>query len=50
MSDTVSWRDVKAKARVVDPRWDSSERTARRREMRERLLAGIRRRHGRPQA
>lgn len=36
-----SWRDVKAKARAVDPEWDSPERVTRRGQMREQLLASV---------
>jgi hypothetical protein len=25
MTDAVNWRDVKAKARAIDPTWDSPE-------------------------
>ncbi|WP_432830234.1 hypothetical protein [Dactylosporangium sp. CA-092794] len=38
MTEAANWRDVKAKARVVDPGWDSAERVARRRRMREQML------------
>ncbi|MEV6931723.1 hypothetical protein AB0M46_45530 [Dactylosporangium sp. NPDC051485] len=38
MTGTVNWRDVKAKARAADPTWDSAERVARRRQLREQML------------
>lgn len=38
---TVSWRDVKAKARAADPTWDSTERAARHSAAREQLLASV---------
>ena len=41
MTEAASWRDVKAKARAADPTWDSAERVARRREMREQMLASV---------
>lgn len=41
MSTASNWRDVKAKARAVDPQWDSAERVARRRRMREEMLASV---------
>ena len=41
MTDNVNWRDVKAKARVIDPDWDGDERVARRKEMREQMLASV---------
>lgn len=37
----VSWRDVKTKARSADPTWDSPERTARRAQVREQILAVV---------
>ncbi|MEU8000993.1 hypothetical protein AB0B66_07515 [Catellatospora sp. NPDC049111] len=39
MTDSPNWRDVKAKARTIDPAWDTDERTARRARMREEMLA-----------
>ncbi|MCY1138102.1 hypothetical protein OWR29_08845 [Actinoplanes sp. Pm04-4] len=39
MTGTVNWRDVKAKAQALDPERDSNERVARRRQMREQMLA-----------
>jgi DNA-binding XRE family transcriptional regulator len=41
MSTPSNWRDVKAKARAIDPTWDSDERVARRAGMREEMLASI---------
>jgi membrane-associated protein len=41
MTDAANWRDVKAKARAIDPTWDSPERVARRREIRRSLLAAL---------
>ncbi|MFF5230649.1 helix-turn-helix domain-containing protein [Dactylosporangium sp. NPDC000521] len=41
MTEAANWRDVKAKARAADPMWDSAERVARRREMREQMLASV---------
>jgi DNA-binding XRE family transcriptional regulator len=41
MTEAANWRDVKAKARAADPTWDSAERVARRREMREQMLASV---------
>ncbi|MEV6813877.1 helix-turn-helix transcriptional regulator [Micromonospora sp. NPDC051296] len=41
MSESTSWRDVKAKARAIDPEWDSAERVAQRSELRERMLAAV---------
>lgn len=41
MTEAANWRDVKAKARAADPAWDSAERVARRREMREQMLASV---------
>ncbi len=41
MSSASNWRDVKAKARAVDPEWDSSQRVARRAGMREQMLASV---------
>lgn len=38
---TVSWREVKAKARAADPTWDSPERVARRAAAREQMLAAV---------
>ncbi|BCJ50578.1 hypothetical protein Asp14428_20530 [Actinoplanes sp. NBRC 14428] len=39
MTEAANWRDVKAKARALDPSWDSNERTERRQRMREQMLA-----------
>ncbi|MEV4515162.1 helix-turn-helix transcriptional regulator [Dactylosporangium sp. NPDC049525] len=41
MTEASNWRDVKAKARAADPTWDSAERVARRRQMREQMLASV---------
>ncbi|WP_433080064.1 helix-turn-helix domain-containing protein [Dactylosporangium sp. CA-052675] len=41
MTEAANWRDVKAKARAADPTWDSAERVARRRAMREQMLASV---------
>jgi hypothetical protein len=38
MSKSIPWRDVKAKARALDPTWDSDSRVARRRRIRTHLL------------
>ena len=41
MSTGSNWRDVKAKAREVDPEWDTTERVQRRARMREEMLASV---------
>jgi DNA-binding XRE family transcriptional regulator len=41
MSPPPAWGEVKAKARALDPNWDSPERLARRAQMRERMLASV---------
>jgi DNA-binding XRE family transcriptional regulator len=41
MSTAANWRDVKAKARQVDPDWDSPDRVTRRAAMREQMLASV---------
>jgi DNA-binding XRE family transcriptional regulator len=41
MTKAANWRDVKKKARAADPTWDSAERVARRRQMREQMLASV---------
>ncbi|MFF0654550.1 MULTISPECIES: helix-turn-helix transcriptional regulator [Micromonospora] len=41
MSGGANWRDVKAKARSIDPSWDDSERVARRGQFREQMLASV---------
>lgn len=41
MSTPSNWRDVKAKARAIDPEHDSEERVARRAQMREQMLASV---------
>jgi hypothetical protein len=35
------WRDVKAKARELDPSWEDPERVARRGQLREQMLASV---------
>ncbi|GIF24182.1 DNA-binding XRE family transcriptional regulator [Actinoplanes tereljensis] len=41
MSDFTDWRDVKAKAREIDPHWDDADRLEQRALMREQMLASI---------
>jgi DNA-binding XRE family transcriptional regulator len=41
MTEASNWRDVKAKARALDPTWDSPDRAARRARMREDMLASV---------
>ncbi|NES14376.1 MULTISPECIES: helix-turn-helix domain-containing protein [Micromonospora] len=41
MTDGVNWRDVKAKARKIDPAWDDPARVARRGRMRDQMLAAV---------
>lgn len=41
MSTGSNWRDVKAKARALDPTWDSEERAQRRAGMRAEMLASV---------
>jgi DNA-binding XRE family transcriptional regulator len=41
MSEARNWRDVKDKARAVDPEWDTDERVTRRTRMREQMLASV---------
>jgi DNA-binding XRE family transcriptional regulator len=41
MTEFVRWEDVKAKARAADPDWDSEERVAMRRQVREQMLAKV---------
>jgi len=36
-----NWRDVKAKARGIDPEWDNVDRVARRAQMRAEMLASV---------
>jgi DNA-binding XRE family transcriptional regulator len=38
---SANWRDVKANARANDPEWDSAERTSRRAQMRQEMLASV---------
>jgi hypothetical protein len=37
----VNWRDVRAKARSVDPAWDNPERVERRRQIRDEMIASV---------
>ena len=41
MTEPTNWRDVKAKARGIDPAWDSNDRVARRQQMRAQMLAAV---------
>jgi hypothetical protein len=41
MTDAVNGRDVKAKARALDPTWDSEDRITRRQQTREQMLAAV---------
>ncbi|WP_431973133.1 helix-turn-helix domain-containing protein [Micromonospora haikouensis] len=41
MTGGADWRDVKAKAREIDPDWEHPERVAQRAELRERMLATV---------
>jgi predicted transcriptional regulator len=41
MTEATNWRDVKAKARALDPERDSDERVARRQQMRSQMLAAV---------
>ncbi len=41
MSETANWREVKAKAREIDPQWESEPRVVRRARMREQMLASV---------
>ena len=41
MSSGSNWREVKAKARAIDPSWDTEERAAQRARMREEMLASV---------
>jgi DNA-binding XRE family transcriptional regulator len=41
VSPPPTWGEVKAKARALDPDWDSPERLAHRAQMRERMLASV---------
>jgi DNA-binding XRE family transcriptional regulator len=38
---STNWRDVKAKARAIDPEWDGAERVERRARMRQEMLASV---------
>jgi DNA-binding XRE family transcriptional regulator len=41
MTEASNWRDVKARAREIDPTWDSADRVARRAHMRQEMLAAV---------
>lgn len=41
MTEASHWRDVKTKARSLDPTWDSSDRVARRQQMQEQMPAAV---------
>lgn len=41
MTGSANWRDVKAKARALDPHWDDSDRVARRQQMRTEMVAAV---------
>lgn len=41
MTEMSNWRDVKARARAVDPTWDNDDRVNRRTTIRERMLATV---------
>jgi DNA-binding XRE family transcriptional regulator len=41
MSTPSKWQDVKAKARTIDPQWDTADRAAHRAHMREQMLASV---------
>ncbi|MGC4745720.1 helix-turn-helix domain-containing protein [Micromonospora sp. DT201] len=41
MTGGADWRDVKAKARELDPLWDHPDRVARRAQQREQMLASV---------
>ncbi|MBW4704822.1 MULTISPECIES: helix-turn-helix domain-containing protein [unclassified Micromonospora] len=41
MSNGSDWREVKAKARELDPSWEDPERIARRSRFREKMLASV---------
>ncbi|MER7457130.1 helix-turn-helix transcriptional regulator [Micromonospora sp. NPDC126480] len=41
MTESRDWRDVKGKARQIDPDWDDPDRVERRSRLRERMLASI---------
>lgn len=38
---STNWRDVKAKARDIDPTWDNAERVERRASIREEMVASV---------
>lgn len=41
MTESTNWRDVKGKARQVDPTWNTPERVERRGRLREQMLASV---------
>lgn len=41
MTGSSNWRDVKARARALDPSWDTVERQDRRAAMRQEMLASV---------
>lgn len=41
MTEASDWREVKARARAIDPTWDSRDRTTRRAQMRQEMLASV---------
>lgn len=41
MTTRSRWQDVTAKARAIDPEWDSTDRTAQRARMRQEMLASV---------
>jgi transcriptional regulator with XRE-family HTH domain len=41
MSEFTNWRDVKAKARELDPTWDDPARVEQRRQIRDQMMASV---------
>lgn len=41
MTESRDWRDVKGRARDVDPSWDAADRVERRGRLREQMLASV---------
>jgi DNA-binding XRE family transcriptional regulator len=41
MTESVSWREVREKARSIDADWDSPERVENRRQIREEMIASV---------
>ncbi|MEV1074521.1 helix-turn-helix domain-containing protein [Micromonospora parva] len=41
MTGEADWRDVKAKARAIDPSWEDPDRVSRRTQHREQMLASV---------